>query len=296
MGQLLFASFRSNMEDKFCLKWNEFDANIRESFRKLRQDQKFFDVTLATDDGRHIQAHKLILSAGSHFFNEIFMNSDHTNMLVYLKGIRSDHLEYVTDFIYYGEAFITQEELAQFLETGKELKVKGLMGELQGVQENVQEGENDLQYPKDNGNIEETVNQDRISRSITDLAENFETTEYNVEKIGTKSRKSYANKELDIQIEQIIKFNEGLWRCEVCDKTTPGEKKVMQNHAETHIEGWAHDCQSCSKTFKTRQLLRMHIYGFHSELFSCDICGKSEMNRQTYLQHSRKSHRSVLLQ
>ena len=91
--------------DKICLKINEL--NIREYFIKLREDRSLFDVTLATDDGQQIQAHKLILSAGSQFFNDIFANSDHANMLIYLKGIKSDNLEYVTDFIYNGEVFVT---------------------------------------------------------------------------------------------------------------------------------------------------------------------------------------------
>ena len=93
--QLRFASVITIMDDKFCLKWNEYDTNIRESFKKLRQDQRFFDVTLATEDGQQIQANKLILSAGSQFFNDIFVISEHTNVLVYLKGIRSEQLEHV---------------------------------------------------------------------------------------------------------------------------------------------------------------------------------------------------------
>jgi hypothetical protein len=49
-----------NNIDKYCLKWNKFEGNIRESFRNLREKQRFFDVTLATDDGQHIMAHELI--------------------------------------------------------------------------------------------------------------------------------------------------------------------------------------------------------------------------------------------
>ena len=64
------------------------------------------------------------------------MNIDHTNMLIYLKGISSAELEHVTDFLYNGEAFISQVELKKFLETAQELKVKGLQGELQGIGEN----------------------------------------------------------------------------------------------------------------------------------------------------------------
>ena len=51
------------------MKWNEFDTNIREYLRILREDQRLFDVTLVTDDGQHIQAHKVILSAGSNCQN-----------------------------------------------------------------------------------------------------------------------------------------------------------------------------------------------------------------------------------
>ena len=57
--------------------------NIRESFKQLRDDQNHFDVTLATDDDYQIHAHKIILSAGSNFFSDIFMKNNHTNMLIY---------------------------------------------------------------------------------------------------------------------------------------------------------------------------------------------------------------------
>ena len=75
--------------DKFCLRWNDFEANFKHGFRELREDKRLCDVTLATDDGRYIQAHKMILSTGSHFFNHIFLSeSNHTynNMLI-LVGI-----------------------------------------------------------------------------------------------------------------------------------------------------------------------------------------------------------------
>ena len=54
-------------------------------------------------------------------------------MLIYLKGISSAELDHVTDFLYNGEAFVTHQELKQFLETAQELQVKGLQGDLQGI-------------------------------------------------------------------------------------------------------------------------------------------------------------------
>merc|ERR1712002_356162 len=125
--------------DKLCMKWDLFDTNIREYFKILREDQRLFDVTLVTDDGQHIQSHKIILSAGSHFFSDIFMKINQTNMLIYLKGINSVQLENLLDFIYNGEASVGQEELKEFLETGKELQVKGFEAYVSGVEESVEE-------------------------------------------------------------------------------------------------------------------------------------------------------------
>merc|ERR1719430_2143264 len=104
------------------MKWDNFGTNIREYLRIIREDPRLFDVTLVTDDGQHIQAHKIILSAGSLFFHDIFLKSNQTNMLIYLKGIHSVHLEHLLDFMYNGEAFVGQDEFEEFLEIGKELQ------------------------------------------------------------------------------------------------------------------------------------------------------------------------------
>ena len=53
--------------DKLCLKWDEFNANIRDQFVTLRKDQRLFDVTLATDDGQHIQARQGVISSVIYF-------------------------------------------------------------------------------------------------------------------------------------------------------------------------------------------------------------------------------------
>ena len=78
----------------------------------------------------------MVLAAGSHFFNDIFIKSDAANILIYLKGISSGELENVTDFMYNGEVFIAQEELTTFLETARELKVIGLQAEVQCMGQN----------------------------------------------------------------------------------------------------------------------------------------------------------------
>ena len=62
--------------EKFCLKWNDFEANIGVAFRELREDKDFFDVTLACEDDQ-IEAHKMILASCSPFFRNILRKNPH---------------------------------------------------------------------------------------------------------------------------------------------------------------------------------------------------------------------------
>ena len=111
--------------EKFCLRWNDFEANISSAFRELREDKDFFDVTLACDDNQ-IQAHKVILSACSPFFRTVLKRNRHEHPLLYLKGVKYIDLVAVLNFMYHGEVNVAQEELNSFLAIAEELKVKGL--------------------------------------------------------------------------------------------------------------------------------------------------------------------------
>ena len=62
---------------KFCLKWNDFQENVNSVFAGLRKDIDFADVTLACQDGRQIEAHKIILAASSPFFQNLLKRNKH---------------------------------------------------------------------------------------------------------------------------------------------------------------------------------------------------------------------------
>ena len=42
------------MYEKFGLKWNDFQTNITNTFRKLRNEEDFYDVTIVSDDRHQI--------------------------------------------------------------------------------------------------------------------------------------------------------------------------------------------------------------------------------------------------
>ena len=128
--QLLIGSqLRSfKMSEKLCLQWNDFQENIKSAFGNLREDNDFTDVTLACEDGQQVEAHKVILAASSPFFQKLLGRNQHPHPLIYMRGMKSEDLLAIVDFLYRGEANVFQENLDSFLAIAEELQLKGLMG------------------------------------------------------------------------------------------------------------------------------------------------------------------------
>ena len=102
--------------EKFNLKWNDFQSSASKSFSTLRRENILLDVTLVSDDEVQFQAHKLVLSASSQFFKNIFKKPQETStFMLYLSGIQAKDLKLVMDYIYEGEVEVVQDELNSFL-------------------------------------------------------------------------------------------------------------------------------------------------------------------------------------
>ena len=84
-----------------------FESNISNSFRELRDDKDFFEVTLACDD-HQLEAHKVILSACSPFFRSFLKKNPHPHPLLYMKGVKYEDILLVLNFMYHGEVSVAQ--------------------------------------------------------------------------------------------------------------------------------------------------------------------------------------------
>ena len=81
-------------------------------------------MTLACEDGQHVDAHKVILSSSSPFFKNLLKRNKHSHPLIYMRGLKYVDLLAVIDFLYYGEANVYEENLEHFLNTAEELQLK----------------------------------------------------------------------------------------------------------------------------------------------------------------------------
>ncbi|XP_045783943.1 protein tramtrack, beta isoform-like isoform X4 [Maniola jurtina] len=115
------------MPEQFSLRWNDFHANLSQSFQALLEGEDLVDVTLAAG-GQYVHAHKLILSVCSPYFKELFKMNPCEHPIVILKDVAHQELRQLLQFMYRGEVHVRTQELSAFLHTAELLQVKGLTG------------------------------------------------------------------------------------------------------------------------------------------------------------------------
>ena len=94
-------------QQQFCLRWNDFQTNMVASFKHLRDEKSFCDVTLACD-GQSCKAHKMILSACSPYFKALLEENPAKHPIIILKDVPFQHLTAILEFMYAGEVNVAQ--------------------------------------------------------------------------------------------------------------------------------------------------------------------------------------------
>ncbi|XP_034231620.1 protein bric-a-brac 1 isoform X4 [Thrips palmi] len=112
-------------EQQYSLRWNDFHASILSSFRHLRDEEDFVDVTLACD-GRSFTAHKVVLSACSPYFRRLLKANPCNHPIIILRDVQEKDMEALLRFMYNGEVHVGHEQLPDFLKTAQTLQVRGL--------------------------------------------------------------------------------------------------------------------------------------------------------------------------
>ena len=121
--------------EKFCLQQDAFQKNIMKEVQYLRQNEDFSDVTLVLEDGSMIPAHKMILAMSSSFFNEILIKSGNKNnnckkISIFMRKCQRETIVQLLDFIYNGEVTVEENNIQEFVDLARELKIKGLQDDL----------------------------------------------------------------------------------------------------------------------------------------------------------------------
>jgi len=302
--------------EKFCLRWNDFESNISVAFRELRDDKDFFDVTLACDEDQ-IQAHKVILSACSPFFRSVLRKNPHAHPLLYLKGVKFGDLQSVLNFMYHGEVNVAQEELNSFLAVAEELRVKGLTQNQSSKKTEssyippppkpaaprlpdrepapppkrsrpapiIQSSQHSLPLPEDD-DIQEVVPVKSEPREAP-LVQQHQAQPAGQEMYSHALQAAEGDYGAEEQYEDYGQYEgEGYDAQEAGD----GNKGYVESFLED--DGSRIVCIECDKSFTNMQNARRHVRSLHSGAGSCfcSICNVSLTNIRTFNDHMREKH------
>ena len=98
--------FQMTSTEKYLMKWDGFYENISNTFNILRGTPDFTDVTLVCNDNTRIEAHRVILSSGSTLFSSLLKGTQNAHPLIFLRGVKSEDMATIVNFIYHGEVNI----------------------------------------------------------------------------------------------------------------------------------------------------------------------------------------------
>ena len=233
--------------EKLCLQWNDFKDNISTSFGDLRSDKDLTDVTLVSEDGEQVQAHKVVLASSSPFFKELLRKNSHPHPLVYMRALKSEDLVAMVDFLYFGEANVFQENLDSFLALADELKLKGLNSK----------DVSDAEIKPPFAYQEETPVEQKPQKQKVFHPDNQTSASPNMA-VATMSNNATVSadlEDLDDQIRSMITKSDvsaggrigKMSTCNICGKEGP--YSAMPRHIEAnHITGVSHACDICGYT------------------------------------------------
>ena len=183
------------MTGLYSVSWAEHATDRTSSVKDMLERQSFVDVTLACDDDQ-LQAHKVLLSAASPFFQRILERNPHTHPLLYLRGAKKKDVSAILNFIYAGETSVPVTDFESFMALAKDLEVKGLVDENEIAENKAsEECKKDVRKP--------SVTQKKVSRR-----KRSELLEDKVEKspdidLDIKPNLEDLRNNLDMEVEEV---------------------------------------------------------------------------------------------
>jgi len=253
-------------EERVCLQWNDFQENAISSFGTLRKDMEFSDVTLVCEDGQQVEAHRVILASSSNFFLNLLRKNKHPHPLIFMRGVKSEHLVAMVDYLYCGEANVLELNLDSFLDMAEELQLKGLMRS--GAEKETDAFNKSPVKKKTTLKeriIRNHIKQESEAQDFPSFMDKVKIKPLTLEgDVNVDEYSLVANlQDLDEKIKFLMEVSENVIGgrkkriCRVCGKEGP--MNSIQTHIESHhITGVIHTCNICGITAPSRPALAMH--------------------------------------
>ena len=283
-------------QEKYSLKWHTYSDHLKSMMKELMINEDFSDVTLVTEDKKHIKAHINILSACIPVFKDLLKKENNSNQIIYLRGIRFSEMKSIIQFIYLGEVTFYEERLDEFIAVAKLLEIKELSNAVpeMNVTPDDEPSPIDPETQRRKGTVKikilellkeqtnHTTKQDSQERDGRDQSahqsETFPCDQFEYQATRPDSLTSHIKSKHDG-----VKY-----ACGVCDYQAT-QQSHLTRHIQSKHEGVKYTCDQCDYQATAQDSLTAHIKSKHDGVrYACGQCD-FQSSSQTYLTRHIKS-------
>ena len=274
--------------------WSSYSDHVTGLLHDLIASNEYTDVTLVCSDKVIIQAHKIVLSSCSQFFNTILKDTNEVKPIIYLKGIQSSEISHLLQFIYRGETSFPQDLTNGFISAANELEIKAFTNESLGPEDGIDkksqphfEGEHkDIDGNKIQLKGVIACKNQTEGEIINDFTNATEMPQYDQKNIKL-SHQATKNEEDLSKEEQIIYDTDEV----MLGMLNDGD---LINGNVSKMDSLI-NCLQCDKEFFDMFELKQHISISHNNVKNmCDICGfkssKTNAGRAHIIIHKISKH------
>ena len=247
-------------QEKYNLNWDTYSDHLRQMLHNMLKSTELTDVTLICDDKKQLEAHKIVLSACSSVFRTIINDLPKKSSVIYLRGIKSQDMESILEFMYLGVATLYHERINDFVKVAKDLEITDISKNEQYLIKN-----RDI---LDKSNLYTEEDTQMVIPCNSGVQDNSETDHNNLRQKHKVSYKICSTCDFQTNSSAVLKEHkrkhtgEKPLVCKWCDIGFR-QKKTLQNHERLHTGEKPFQCKECDKKFAQRTSLNVHTQNHH---------------------------------
>ena len=207
-------------QEQFTLNWHTYSDHLKDLMQILMQSNKSSDVTIVCEDKTRFKVHKFVLNA-------------------YLRGVFSQEMKSIIQFMYLGQATFYQNRMNEFLNVARSLEIKELSKDIEYENEDISQVQEKTEYVQYDYI---KINEDEDNKYVRNVMEKSKYTETKVSSYQNENSqfscdncgKKFAYKQSLLRHVQAV-HNGVKFQCDLCDASY-SQVNNLKNHKKYNHE------------------------------------------------------------
>ncbi|XP_055378328.1 protein bric-a-brac 1-like [Condylostylus longicornis] len=288
-------------QQHYSLRWNNYLRHITFTFDFLRRNNDLVDVTLCCE-GKRIKAHKVLLSACSGYFKEIFKDNPHPHPVIIFKFIKFEDLNAIIEFMYQGKVNVKEDALQSFLQTAEILMVHGLTSDDKTSAKTIKSHEQQTVYSTESrrtttDSITQTTNIDFLKsysnspkkRKISFSEDEEIENDLNEIITFTKNEIQFTPSSTNTNIPEFVDVSNCDMRTKIITQTAKSTPTKNLSSADTDFEIETQEKNQQNPEIVVIEKEKLTVPNDQPDLV-CKICNRQLQSISAYRRHNASKH------